>query len=1045
MKKSRKVLCSIIAVFMLFAVAVSAFAATGAEQKNSALSITVKTDKDSYKSFSAAKITVTVTNTSNEDIQNLSAEAVFDDLTPVGRKSQTTAEAKTLKAGESLSFSYKAILNQENFKLNIFEKILAFFVKLFNMGYKADTHDFNDGRSFVSQSDTLTFGKNEAENIVKVWCSFNPTNQKSEEGFNDKELDDMETVDSAIDKIKSSDDFSEKNEKERKETIQKALEELKKKGLINHLVYDSKTESFIFMYSSGISGGFDIKPYKNSVNWWDLASATKKQTNENSNRIIQHNLSNKKRAFISYGWDDDDQKFRKFQSDNSTWFEEKGISTTISRNTTIENYKTALSNQDLVWINEHGETIKLYDFFGIKNPFWGTSETIYTITVREKTNKENDKKYQEDLKDCSVFKRNNAYQISPEFFTKYYKNRKLQNTIIFIGSCSGFGTGQDINYNFSDCTSRECGASAVIGFHNDVIIGYTIDFTVNSIENIINGMTITEAVRDSKKQIGNSDCDWVRRTFTDQQLNENQYKDLKEIIEEKERNNLQATPYIGGNSDYKWETDEETITSYQVGDLIKFGSYPQSRVTDEETISALDGVRKIWKSYEYYSGTGSWADGNMKPSDYMKYADFSYNGEKYRAVTFSAYRPFSTGYTQTASNSHQPKNGYSINNTYYFKYEPLLWRVLNPETGYIMCENIIDAQAYQNTVYCNTTYSYDSDYWQDKSMNAFANDYSVSSIRTWLNQDFYNTAFNDIQKGKITISSIVHASDSKYSTTQDKVFLLSFDDATDKKHGFDASPSNYDEGRRAKGTDYAKCQGLYVYSGGTCNGNSFWWLRSPGLYKYTAYGVHFYGSIEGGHDASVYGVSRGVRPACHVSVIGNDNTIEEENVKFSDLPSEYLFTAGVGAWDTSFTLHSDGSFEGIYHDWDASSSNQNKYPNGSYVYSTFNGRFKPPIKQDSHSYVMKIDYLNVDNDINKVYYGSGTEYIESEPYGLIETQEFILYMPGTNMAEVDEDYTSWLQLSAIEKNGILSDKYVILCNPKEKCAFLGYYDQGNAS
>ena len=203
MKKSRKVLCSIIAVFLLFAVAVSAFAATGAEQKSSALSITVETDKDSYKSFGAANITVTVTNTSNEDIQNVSAEAVFDDLTPVGRNSKTTAEAATLKAGESLSFSYKAMLNQENFKLNIFEKILAFFVKLFNMGYKAETHDFNDGRSFIRQNDILTFGKNEAQNVVKVWCNSLQENKPTEPTYNEPT---QEEIDKELEAIASIND-----------------------------------------------------------------------------------------------------------------------------------------------------------------------------------------------------------------------------------------------------------------------------------------------------------------------------------------------------------------------------------------------------------------------------------------------------------------------------------------------------------------------------------------------------------------------------------------------------------------------------------------------------------------------------------------------------------------------------------------------------------------------------------------------------------------------------------------------------------------------
>lgn len=88
----------------------------------------------------------------------------------------------------------------------------------------------------------------------------------------------------------------------------------------------------------------------------------------------------------------------------------------------------------------------------------------------------------------------------------------------------------------------------------------------------------------------------------------------------------------------------------------------------------------------------------MKPGDWMKYADFTYNGTKYRAVTFSQYRPYWTD-NSTSSGTNQDYNGYTTNNIYYFKYEPLKWRVLDPSTGLVLCESIIDSQAYSNTIY----------------------------------------------------------------------------------------------------------------------------------------------------------------------------------------------------------------------------------------------------------------------------------------------------------------------------------------------------------
>ena len=68
--------------------------------------------------------------------------------------------------------------------------------------------------------------------------------------------------------------------------------------------------------------------------------------------------------------------------------------------------------------------------------------------------------------------------------------------------------------------------------------------------------------------------------------------------------------------------------TYKQGDIITFGSYPQSAVKDRHVIAALDGLLTddIWVSYGYYIGMGIEYDGRMVSSDYMKYADLKLNG-----------------------------------------------------------------------------------------------------------------------------------------------------------------------------------------------------------------------------------------------------------------------------------------------------------------------------------------------------------------------------------------------------------------------------------
>ena len=306
--------------------------------------------------------------------------------------------------------------------------------------------------------------------------------------------------------------------------------------------------------------------------------------------------------------------------------------------------------------------------------------------------------------------------------------------------------------------------------------------------------------------------------------------------------------------------------TYKVGDIVEFGSYPQSRVTNSSLVSALNKVSKKWVSYGYYSGTGDW--GTMVQGDWMKYADFTYNGTKYRAVTFSQYRPYRTYESSSTGNSNQDNNGYTPNNIYYFKYEPLKWRVLDPSTGLVLCESIIDSQAYSNTAYKYGKEPYYSmgAWWNDAEHTHYANDYATSSIRAWLNDDFYNTAFSSSQKAGILTSELDNraysASRSKYNseTTYDKVFLLSVNEMQNTAYGFSIDTAS-DPARQAKGTDYAKCQGLDVDSSSGC---SNYRLRSAGdnsdcaCHVYSGGGLNYSGWM-------VYFTDYGIRPALKIS------------------------------------------------------------------------------------------------------------------------------------------------------------------------------------
>ncbi len=319
----------------------------------------------------------------------------------------------------------------------------------------------------------------------------------------------------------------------------------------------------------------------------------------------------------------------------------------------------------------------------------------------------------------------------------------------------------------------------------------------------------------------------------------------------------------------------ETI-EYQVGDIVRFGSYPQSKVTENVLTYTLNNLAPDWTdwiSYGYYSST---TNATMVSGDWMRYTDVTYCGSKYRGVSFTHYRPYHT--RNSSSYTYQDVNGYSTETTYWFKFEPIDWRVLDPNTGLVVCESIIDSQPYSNTAHVDSSAEYTYRYFIHSSSTVYANDYEASSIRKWLNNDFYNTAFSENQKNEISITTLNN--DGYYTLigtsgyekldsnkTEDKIFLLSYNDVINSSYGFNSDVDVYDDARIVQSSDYAKCQGLRVYES---SGSSSWFLRTPGVDSYHSCYIDVLGAV--GCDSTYYNVCRsdiGVRPALRFNKIVN--------------------------------------------------------------------------------------------------------------------------------------------------------------------------------
>ena len=246
----------------------------------------------------------------------------------------------------------------------------------------------------------------------------------------------------------------------------------------------------------------------------------------------------------------------------------------------------------------------------------------------------------------------------------------------------------------------------------------------------------------------------------------------------------------------------EHICTMCSGAYIYFGEYPQ-------TLKAVDvTITETTDSRGYFLGS----DGAY----YAKVTAYPYN------ISYT----FSDGSTVVGGT------------VYYFKVEPILWRILSQsdDTALILCDSIIANKAYQSDYI-----KIDGKYYTTANgapEGTYANNYQYSEIRAWLNDQFYNTAFTELERELILTTTVDNSvastgyNPNQYvcENTEDKVFLLSYAEATNSAYGFLTDGYNYDTARKMQPNDYSCATGAWISLRADYYGNGYWWLRSPVVY-----------------------------------------------------------------------------------------------------------------------------------------------------------------------------------------------------------------------
>lgn len=254
---------------------------------------------------------------------------------------------------------------------------------------------------------------------------------------------------------------------------------------------------------------------------------------------------------------------------------------------------------------------------------------------------------------------------------------------------------------------------------------------------------------------------------------------------------------------------------------------------------------------------------NKKKFSTTRYSEFS----KAKSLTIKA-KKVGSGYKSSYDFSGTKKGdvitfgAYEQDGNFNNGQEPIEWVVLNKTKSQIFAVSkyALDRLPYNK---------------QDADVT-----WETCTLRKWLNDKFYNAAFNKTEKGMIKTTTVENYDNAVYDTpggkdTKDKIFLLSQLEMIEPDYGFAETYAEYDINRRCAPSIYNKAREVYYHDDyKTADGleTCYWWLRTPGK---AGRGIHMCyvnrdGNVGSSNSFIDYGCGyydgNGVRPALVISL-----------------------------------------------------------------------------------------------------------------------------------------------------------------------------------
>lgn len=323
-----------------------------------------------------------------------------------------------------------------------------------------------------------------------------PAAQAAQQSLTAADVREMQQADTAVTDLTESDDYAQMSEDQRTAAALQQLDELTAQGLVKKgsVYVDAENGMVSFAYSCGALGGILLADPEEETAVPQAALQLPAESPAGENRHVGS-------AVIYYAFDNTVNSTRyPYYAYMQSYWNAVGLQTDLDTTVTVSDLRK-MGNYDLCILSTHG-AYYTYEYGWL----FKKTATEPLLLLTERSDFWSDFRYGLDLLTHRVVKVNGMYAVNGSFFRSAYRG----NGIVLSETCEFYGKNGHMDTSVAEGLLAG-GAKAVMGYVNNVYSVYSRSMLWATVNRMIEGETLEQAVEYAKGVYGSDDIIWYNQ------------------------------------------------------------------------------------------------------------------------------------------------------------------------------------------------------------------------------------------------------------------------------------------------------------------------------------------------------------------------------------------------------------------------------------------------------------------------------------------------------------------------------------------------------